>query len=157
MHYPKPADQASFEWTPPLPFPDLGQRIYVYQNLLNAGRTQTKRCRNKLIEMGNLWIKLCVGFIKRKSRFSRAHLDDKFITFGIASCILVPVPILRNAIFCEITCWNHISNYHTVLNPYNLACWQLTPLHYMDVLSWIPIFHLVFNENDFSVPFERHT
>ena len=27
----------------------------------------------------------------------------------------------------------------------------------MAVLSWMAIFHLVFNENDFSVPLERHT
>ena len=26
----------------------------------------------------------------------------------------------------------------------------------MDVLSWMPIFNLLVNENDFSVPVERH-
>ena len=61
------------------------------------------------------------------------------------------------ALFCESSCWNHISDYNTVLNPYNLTCWLLTPLHYTDVLSWMVDFHLVVNEHGFSVPFERHT
>ena len=37
-----------------------------------------------------------------------------------------------------------------MLNSYN---WTWTPLHYTDAISWMTIFHLVFNENGFSVPF----
>ena len=36
-----------------------------------------------------------------------------------------------------------------MLKPYNLTCWQLTPVHDTDVLSWISIFNLLVNENDF--------
>ena len=75
----------------------------------------------------------------------------------VASCIMVPDPLFRMALFCQFFCWSHISDYQTVLNMCNLKCWQLTSLHYMDALSWRAIFHLVINENDFSVPFERHT
>ena len=112
---------------------------------------------NKWIERENLRIKSHIGLINIRSLFSGVHFDDKFITFGVAPCILLPDPIFRVALVCKIACWNHISDYRTVLNPYNLTCWQLTPLHYTDVLSWMAIFHLEVNENDFSVPFERHT
>ena len=75
----------------------------------------------------------------------------------MASCIVVPDPIFRMALFCKISSWNHISHYQTVLNPCNLKCWTLTSLHYTDVLSWMAISNLKKNENAFSVPFERHT
>ena len=68
---------------------------------------------------------------------------------------MVPDPIFM-AQSWEKSCSNHMNDYHAVLNPYNLTCWQLTPQHYMDVLSWMAIFHPVVNENEFSVPFERH-
>ena len=95
------------------------------------------------------WLKL--------SNISVVTLDDKFIIFGVASCISVPNPIFCMALFHEMSCWNHISDYHTVLNPYSLTYWQLTPLRYTDVLSWVAIFHLVVNEKYFSVPFECRT
>ena len=68
-----------------------------------------------------------------------SKLDDEFVTFGVTSCIVVPDPIFRMALFWEMSCWNHISDYHTVLNPYNLTCWQLTPLYYTDVFFWMAI------------------
>ena len=108
-------------------------------------------------ERVNLWIKPHDELIKIKYHFSGAHFDDKFITFVVASCILVPDPILCKALFWEISCWNHICHYQTVSTPYNLTCWQLTTLHHMEFLSWMAIFHLLVNENDFSAPFERRT
>ena len=65
-------------------------------------------------------------------------------------------PIRFFARLC-ISSWNHIDDYHTVLNQYNLTWSWLTPLHYTDVLYWIVIFQLLVNENYFSVPFEHHT
>ena len=56
-----------------------------------------------------------VGLIRIKSNFGGTHFDDKFITFGVPSCIMIPDPIIRTALYCEITCWNYISDYHTVL------------------------------------------
>ena len=55
--------------------------------------------------------------IKIKPHFSDAHFDDRFITFGLASSIMVSDPIFRMALFYEISDWNHISDYHTVSNP----------------------------------------
>ena len=78
-----------------------------------------------------------VSLIKIISNFNGAHFDEKFITFGVASCIMALDPIFRMALFCKISSWNHISNYYTVLNPCNLTCWQLTPLHYTGVLYWM--------------------
>ena len=57
---------------------------------------------NKLIEQENLWIKPHIRLIKIKSHFSGAHFDNKFPTFGVASCIMVPVPYFRMARVCEI-------------------------------------------------------
>ena len=74
---------------------------------------------------------------------------DDVIMFAVAYCIIVPDPIFRMALFCEISCWNNISDYYTVLNPYNLICWQLTTLHYTGVFFWMAMFHLVFNKNDY--------
>ena len=68
-------------------------QIYVYQILLSAVRTQTNVFGNKWIERENLWIKPHVGLIKIISHFNGAHFDDKFITFRVASCIMVPDPI----------------------------------------------------------------
>ena len=128
-------------------------QIYVYQNLLI--RTQTKRYWNKWNSRENLWVKPYVGLIKIKFHSSDAHFDDQSITFGVASCIMVQDPSFRMTLLFEISCWNHISDFHTVLDPYELTCWQLIP-HYTDVLSWVAIFNLVVNEKEFSVPFERH-
>ena len=57
---------------------------------------------------------------------------------------------------CKIPCWNHIIGSHTVLKPYRWTYWLLTPLHDTDVLPCMSIFNLLVNENDFSVPVERH-
>ena len=84
FHIQKSAEQATFEWMPPLPIYSLGQSIYVYQNFLNAVKAQTKLFENKLIERENLSIKSHVRLIKIKSHFSDAHFDDKFSTFGMA-------------------------------------------------------------------------
>ena len=59
---------------------------------------------------------------------------------------MVPDPIFRMALFFSISWWNHISDYHTVLNSYHWTCWQFTPLNYADVLSWMVIFHLVHSQ-----------
>ena len=83
--------------------------------------------------MENLYRLPHVGLIKIEPHFGGAHFHDKFITFGVASCIMVPDHILCMALFCEISCWYHISNYHTVVNTYNFTCSQLTPLRYTDV------------------------
>ena len=48
---------------------------------------------NKLIEREHLWIKPHFRLIKIKSHFSGTHFDDKFPTFGVASCNMVPAPI----------------------------------------------------------------
>ena len=42
----------------------------------------------------NLWIKPHIHLIKIKAHFGAAHFDDKFPTFGIASCFMVPAPFL---------------------------------------------------------------
>ena len=86
--------------------------------------------------------------IKIKSHLSGFHFDDNFITLRLASCIIAPDPIFPMALLYEITCWNHISDYHTVLNPYDVTWWQLTLLHCTDVISWMTILHIVVNEND---------
>ena len=39
--------------------------------------------------------------IKIKSSFSGARLDDKFITFGVSSCVMVPVPISAWLVFAK--------------------------------------------------------
>ena len=57
---------------------------------------------------------------------------------------------------CKIPCWNHMIGSHTVLKLYRWTYWPLTPLHDTDVLPWMSIFNLLVNENDFSVPVERH-
>ena len=44
----------------------------------------------KLIETENLWIKPKFYVIKTKHHFSGAQLYDKFITFGVGSCIKGP-------------------------------------------------------------------
>ena len=45
------------------------------------------------MEPENLWIKPHIHLIKIKSHFSVTHFGDKFPTFGVASCIMVPAPI----------------------------------------------------------------
>ena len=131
-----------------------GSMIWVHA-FLNEVRTQTKRCWKQTYRRGES--KPHVGLIKIKSHLGGAHFDDKFVTFGVTSCIMVPDPNFCMTLYCKISCWNHTSDYYTVQNPYNLTCWQLTPQHFTHALFWMAIFHLVVNENDFSVPFERHT
>ena len=111
---------------------------------------------NKSIERENLWIKPHIRLIKTKSHFSGARFDDKFLIFGVASCIMALAPILIMAWVCEFPCWNRIRDSHTVLKLYNLICWQLTLLHHTDVLSWMPIINLLVNVNDFLVPVEHN-
>ena len=45
------------------------------------------------MEREDLWIKPHIHLIKIKSHFSGTHFDDKFPTFGMASCITVPAQI----------------------------------------------------------------
>ena len=54
-----------------------------------------------------------------------------------------------------MSCWNYISDYHTVLNQYYLTCWSLTPLYYMHVLFLNGHFPPCRRWNWISVPFER--
>ena len=125
MHYPKPADQVILKWMPPLPFYDIGQHKWVCTRIFQTHlELKLNVVEDKWIERMNLWIEPHVGLIKIISHFSGAHFDDKFMTFGVASCIMVADPIFCMALFREISCSNHISNYHTVLNPYNLTYWQ---------------------------------
>ena len=44
-----------------------------------------------------------VGLIKIEPHLSGAHFDDKFITFGVASCFMVPDPIFRMALLYDIS------------------------------------------------------
>ena len=70
---------------------------------------------------------------------------------------MVPILIMNfMARVCEIPCWNHIRGSRMMLKLYNLTCWQLTPQHDTGVLSWMSILNLLVNENDFSMPVERH-
>ena len=56
-----------------------------------------KFVENKLIEWDNLWIKPHILLVKIKSHFSGANFDDKFPTFVVVSCIMVPAAIFRMA------------------------------------------------------------
>ena len=58
---------------------------------------------NKWIERENLWIKLHVGLIKIKSHFSGEYFDDKFVTFRLSSCIMVPDPFFA---------WRCVAKFH---------------------------------------------
>ena len=51
-------------------------------------------------ERENLWIKSHTHLIKITSRFSGAHFDEKFTTFRMISCIMVPYSICRMARVC---------------------------------------------------------
>ena len=156
MPYPKSAEQATFEWMPSLPFYSLGQSKYMCTRIPQTQlELKQKFSDKKLIERENLWIKPHIHLIKIKSHFSGTHFDDKCPTFSVASCLMIPVPIFAWHGFAKFG-RNHIRDSHTVLEPYNLTCWQLTPLHDKDVLSWMSVFNLLVNENDFPVPVERH-
>ena len=157
MHYPKSADQSTFQWTPPQPFFDLGNAKYVPEyskRSLNSNNTLLKTNESKGRTYGlnhmSAWLKL-------NPISAVPILMINFSHFRMAYCILAPDPIFGMALFYDVSCWTHISDYHTVLNPFNFTCWQLTPLHYTEVLSWMSIFHLVVNKNDFSVQFESRT
>ena len=58
--------------------------------------------KNKSIERENLGIKPHMRLIKIKSHFSGTYFDDKFTTFGVASCIMVPAPIFARLDFAKI-------------------------------------------------------
>ena len=94
MLHPKSAEQATFEWMPPLPFYILGQSKCICVRIL---QTQLERKQNfvdkKVIEPENVWIKPHIHLIKIKFHFSVTHFDDKLLTVGVASCIMVPAPI----------------------------------------------------------------
>ena len=124
MPYAKSAEQATFEWIPPLPFYSLGQSKYMCTKILwTQLKLDQNVVENKLIKRDNLWIKSYIRFMKIKSHFSGAHLDDKFQTFEVVCCIMVSAPIFRMGRLCEIPCWNHIRDSYTVLKPYDLTCW----------------------------------
>ena len=95
MPYPKSAEQTTFEWMPPLPFYNLGQsknmctRIFSTQFELKEDVVE-----NKLIKWKNLWINPYICLITIKFHFSGTHFDNKFPTFGVVSCIMVPAPII---------------------------------------------------------------
>ena len=70
-----------------------------------------------------------VGLIKIEPHFSGGHFDDKFITFRVASCIIVPDPIFCMALFCEISFWNHISDiYHGEKYHFWTKSYHVTPV-----------------------------
>ena len=158
MHYWKPADKATLK----------GRHHYCTMILVNANicvsesfklsynsnktllKTNESKWRTYRLNHMSAWLKLNPISVVPFLVIDWSHL-------GWSSSLRYPILFLRMALFFEISCWSHISDYHTVLNPYNLTSWQLTPLHRTEVLSWMAIFHFVFNENNFSVLFERHT
>ena len=126
------------------------KNINVYQNLLKTVRTQRKRYWKQMNDIENLWIKPHIRLID-------TQFHATFMAFETGFFIKEPAPIFFSmAQVCEISWWNHISDYHLVLKPYNLICCQFPPLHYADVLSWKSTFNIGVNEDDFSVQIERH-
>ena len=97
-------------------------RPYVFQNPIKSVRMKRNVVENKLIDRKSFWIRPHFRWSRTKSHFSGSHFDDKFSAFGVARV-------------CIISCWNHISSYHTRLKPY-LAC-QFLPLHCADIFSWM--------------------
>ena len=98
----------------------------------------------------NLWIKPHIRLID-------TQFHATFMAFETGFFIKEPAPIFFSmAQVCEISWWNHISDYHLVLKPYNFICCQFPPLRYADVLTWKSTFNLGVNEDDFSVQIERH-
>ena len=94
MPYRKSAEQVTFVWMPPLPFYILGQSEYMCTRILwTQLELKQNFVDNKSIEQRNWWIKPQIHLIKIKSHFSATHFDDKFPTFGVAFCIMVPTPI----------------------------------------------------------------
>ena len=94
------------------------------------------------------------AWLKTKSPFSGTHFDDKFPTFGVISCIMVSAPIFAWLGFDKFLVQIILGILIRYQN--NLTCWQLTPLHDMNIHSWMPILDLIVNENDLGVPVERH-
>ena len=85
---------------------------------------------NEWIRRENLWIKLHIRLIKIKS-----HLVVPILIINFA-----PATIFHMSRVCKIPCWNHISDSHTMLKPYNQTCWQLTLLHPTDVHSFFNVY-----------------
>ena len=151
MLYPKSAEQAIFEWMPPLPFYSLGQSKYICTRIFwTQLELKQNVVGNTLIERENLWIKPYIRLIKIEYHFSGTHFEKKnsHIWGGLlhyGSC-----PNFRMDLVCKIPCWGHITGSHTVLKPYRWTYWPLTPLHDTDVLPLMSIFNLLVNENDFQ-------
>ena len=86
---------------PPLPFYSLGQSKYICTRIFKP-QLELKQnvVKTTLIEREKLWIKPYIRLIKIESHFSGTHFDNKFATFGVASCIMVAAPIsgLQNSL-----------------------------------------------------------
>ena len=140
---------------PSLPFYSLGQSKYMCTRILQTHlELKQNFSDNKLIERENLWIKPHIRLVK----LNPISVVPIFM-INVPMCGLLHYntsPNFRMTRVCEIPGWNHIRDSHTVLKPYNLTCWQLTPLHDTDVFAWISVVNLLVNENDFLVPVERH-
>ena len=87
--------------------------------------------------------------------FNVAHFDDQFLAFRMALGVKGFDFIFRMFQVWDMSYWNHISVCHTVFKPYSLTCWQLTPRHYAEVLSWVYTFDIEVNENHLSAPVEQ--
>ena len=59
------------------------------------GEVKQNDGENKWMGRKNLWIKPHIRLIKFKFNFSGAHFDDKFAIYGVASCIMLPTPFVR--------------------------------------------------------------
>ena len=102
MLYPKSAEQATFEWMLPLPFYSLGQSKYICTRIfLTQLELKQNAVENTLIERENLWIKPYIRLIKIESHLSGTHFDNKFPTFGMASCIMVAASIFARIRFAK--------------------------------------------------------
>ena len=67
--YPKSAEQATFEWMPPLSFYCLGERKCMYTRIFKTHLELMQNVvENKLIERENLWIKPRIHLIEMKSQ-----------------------------------------------------------------------------------------
>ena len=106
------------------------------------------------MEREDLWIKPHIHLIKIKSHFSGTHFDDKFPTFGMASCITVPAQIFAWPGFAkflsEIISGILIRCLNLIL--WHAANWQ----HYTMRTPFLDVHFQPSSQWNFSEPVERH-
>ena len=70
MPCPKTAEQATFEWIPPLRFYNLGESKYMCTRIFSSQLEPKQNIvENNLIERENLWIKPHIRLIRIKSQY----------------------------------------------------------------------------------------